>query len=159
MLQSRYLVWCLCFIVPSLIQAKVNPDHYVFDDVAKPQTENFQECFHRLVDSRWVCWYNAAITFQTKSDYFLKQWPSQKVECCAVWDAENCIDIKRNNYAACHSPESVQYFKQIQEKYMENGCLPFSPPIFDCYSLAARLSLSNSLILITTLAYIVFGLC
>jgi len=123
---------CLILLLLQLV-ATIMGEELIYEKVVKkPNDLNFQRCRHYMLSAIYTCWDNAARKFQVELDDILKQWPTHSGECCAVWDAHNCFNVKALTYSPCHSPEVSFYNNQVQGKYIENGCHPFTSDKYSC---------------------------
>lgn len=106
----------------------------VIDEIPKPNDPIFHTCYIHTEAGRWLCWDNSAKTFDTEIEHFLLEWPSHRVECCAVWHAEKCQDAIRQQEPACQANVSRRYFEHIHDKYLANGCEPYASQKHLCSS-------------------------
>lgn len=69
-------------------------EKYVYDVVEKPNTPKFESCHMFILASIYTCYASAASTYNIDESEVLHKWPSRPLECCAVWNARDCIKVK-----------------------------------------------------------------
>lgn len=107
-------------------------EQYVYDQIEKPKTPKFEQCHMFILASIYTCYASAASTYNIDETEVLHKWPSRPSECCAVWNARDCIKVKMNTYADCQDPQVLAYHQAIEDKYIEMGCANYVPSHYDC---------------------------
>lgn len=69
-------------------------EQYVYDQIEKPKTPKFEQCHMFILASIYTCYASAASTYNIDETEVLHKWPSRPSECCAVWNARDCIKVK-----------------------------------------------------------------
>lgn len=124
----------LALLAQLVITRSWDKERIVVDDIPKPNTVNFNSCYNHLEATRWICWDKSARTFNTDFERMLQNWPQARAECCAIWNSEDCIQLKAAQYPRCNSFEVIDYYKRVHDKFISNGCGRFSPDRYDCNS-------------------------
>ncbi|KAJ6219304.1 hypothetical protein RDWZM_005116 [Blomia tropicalis] len=113
--------------------------------VPKPTSDDYKGCHYYIVSTIYTCFFDAATAYQVEVESIYNQWPTTAAGCCAVWAAQRCLNIKRETYHKCQSPEVLAYYKQVEDKYIENGCQRYAPKHYVCSN---SVRLNGSIILI-----------
>ena len=124
-------LFSLLSIACELHQASVVPQigDLAITNISTPATVDFAEGHQWLLGITWICRLDAEQRTSVDMEKFLtdrERLDRTPNECCAILYVEQCVDLKRDNYAQCHAPEVQAYFAKIHDFYaIQGGCEPY----------------------------------
>jgi len=152
------LVWYLLIISYfPLFECK----YPIYDEkVPEPTGDNFRSCKFHTMGAHWNCWDNAISTYNVDEKGVLyDRWPRTAPECCSVWEAHQCLNISLSLHKECQDKEVVNYYQQIQDVYIENGCSNFRPGKYDCKNGSSVTRRINQWLLLVASIFVVALMC